>query len=1132
MNKIKEFGFTSWCIENRTAVYIFTIIITILGYQTFNKLPKEQFPDIVVPTIFVSTIHPGTTPGDVENLLTKPIEKQLKAISGVKKVSSQSIQDFSAITVEFNTDIDPDIAKRKVVDAVDKAKSDLPTDLKSDPVVQEISFSEFPIMQINVAGNYDLFKLKEFAENIKDEIETLKEITRVDMIGAPTKEIHIDLDIYKMQSAGITFGDIEGAIAQENINISGGEIRLEKLRRNIRVVGEYKTVDQINNLTIKNAYGNFLYLRDIADVKVSQKEKQDFARLDNKSVISLSVIKRAGQNLINASTEIEKKIEELKKTKLPKNLDIKITGDQADFTKNQLNDLINSVIIGFIFVVLILMFFMGTQQAIFVGLAVPLSSLLAILLMPSLGFTLNIVVMFAFLLSLGIVVDDAIVVIENTHRIFHLNKHLSIKEAAKMAAGEVLLPVFSGTLTTIAPFFPLMFWPGIIGEFMKYLPITLILTLFASLFVAFVINPVFAVDFMKEDNALSEEKRKKSFRKTLIILGLLMLLGYITKTWWLGNLMLVSIFVYLLNHYVLKNMIYKFQNKVLPAFMNKYKQLLTFFLKGSNPIKLLVSMFVMFIITFILFGIFTPKVGFFPDGDPNFTYVYIKAPIGTDASVTDSITKKVEKDVYKAINEFEPIVKSVISNIGIGAGDPQNPDRTVTPYKGKITVAYKQFNQRNGLSTSEAMDKIRAAMPKIPGVEITVDKDQGGPPQGKPINIEIAGEEFDSLIKISQRMTKLINSSGIQGIEELKSDLILNKPEIIVNIDREKAMRLGVSTVQAALTIRTAIYGKDISKFREADKESDIIIKLKDEYKKSPQDILNLLIAFRDMNTGRFNQIPLSAIADISFKTSFSGINRKNQKRLVTLSSNVLNGFNENEINGELKKLFETVNLPEGYTISQTGAQEDQKETGDFLGFAMLAALALVFLILVTQFNSVSKPFIIFVTIFLSLIGVLLGFIFTGQTMSIVMTGVGIVSLAGIVVKNGIILIEFTDELMSKGKRTIPTIIEASSTRLTPVLLTAATTVLGLVPLAIGLNINFITLFSHFDPDFFIGGDSVAFWGPLAWTIIFGLTFSSFLTLVVVPSMYLMIYKLKLSIKRKKQTKMIIENHKLAIINK
>jgi multidrug efflux pump len=1113
MSKIKEFAFTSWCIENRTSVYIFTIIISLMGYSIFNSLPKEQFPDIVVPTIFISTIHPGTTPSDVENLITKPIEKQVKAISGIKKVTSNSIQDFSAVTVEFNTDIDPDVAKQKVSDAVDKAKSDLPNDLKNDPVVQEIAFSEFPIMQINVAGNYDLFKLKDYADDIKDEVESLKEITRVDIIGAPTKEIHVDLDLYKMQSANITFQDVESAIAQENINVSGGEIRVNDLRRGVRVVGEFSNVDQIKDLVVKNAFGTSLYLRDIAEVKVSQKEKQDYARLNNKGVISLNVIKRAGQNLISASEEIERKIEGLKKTKLPSNLEITITGDQAEFTKNQLNDLINSVIIGFILVVLVLMFFMGVQQAVFVGLAVPISSLLAILLMPSLGFTLNIVVLFSFLLGLGIVVDDAIVVIENTHRIFHQGKH-DIKTAAKLAAGEVIIPVFAGTLTTIAPFFPLLFWPGIIGEFMKFMPITLILTLFASLFVAFVINPVFAVDFMSDDNKYVKKTFKQSYFKTIIVIAVIALIGYVSGNVGLGNFAVFIALLIVLYHFVIEPLIKWFQAKIIPAFINHYRNIITVIIAKKNPYKLMGSMVVLFFITLVIFGLRTPKVDFFPQGEPNFTYVYIKMPIGTDAAVTDSITKVIENKVNLAIEPSKNIVKSVISNVGIGAGDPQNPDRTTTPHKGKITVAYKQFNLREKISSQMVMEDIRKMIPKIPGVEITIDKDQGGPPQGKPISIELAGEEFDSLTYISQRITTLINNSGIEGIEDLKSDLVLNKPEISVNIDREKAMRQGVSTVQAALAIRTAIFGKDISKFRETDKESDIVIKLKDEYKQKPQDLMNLIIAFRDMASGQFKQIPLSSIANVSYSNTYSGINRKNQKRLVTLSSNVLTGFNANDINGEIRTLLSGYSLPEGYSVKLGGAQEDQAETGAFLGFAMLSALALVFLILVTQFNSVSKPIIIFITIFLSLIGVLLGFSISGQSMSIVMTGVGIIALAGIVVKNGIILIEFTNELKDRGYKTRHAIIEAASTRLTPVLLTAATTVLGLIPLAIGLNINFVTLFTKLDPDFFLGGDSVAFWGPLAWTIIYGLTFSSFLTLVVVPAMYLLFYRTGLRIDR------------------
>ncbi|HPH81104.1 MAG TPA: efflux RND transporter permease subunit, partial [Flavobacteriales bacterium] len=495
---IKYFKPTNWAINNSTAIYIFTVLISLAGIIIFQRIPKEKFPDIVVPTIFVSTIYPGASPEDIENLITKPVEKEVKSVSGIKKVTSNSIQDFSLVVVEFNTGIDVDVAKQKISNAVDKAKKDLPSDMKTDPSVQEVNFSEFPIMNINVNGEFPLDQLKRYAEDLKDKIETLPEITRVDIIGALTREVQVNVDLYRMQALGITFTDIERAVASENVNISGGEIRIDELRRTLRVRGEFSDVSQIGNILIRSARGNLAYLKDIAEVKDGYKDKQDFARLEGKPVITMNVIKRSGENLIDAADKIKVIIDEYKATKFPKGLDVTLTGDTSIETKTQLNDLVNTVIIGFVLVVIILMFFMGLQSAFFVGLAVPLSVLVALLFMPSLGFSMNVIVLFSFLLALGIIVDDAIVVIENTHRIFH-KYDFDIKTAAKAAAGEVFVPVLAGTLTTIAPFFPLLFWPGIVGDFMGYLPITLILTLFASLFVAFIMNSVFAVSFMKRD---------------------------------------------------------------------------------------------------------------------------------------------------------------------------------------------------------------------------------------------------------------------------------------------------------------------------------------------------------------------------------------------------------------------------------------------------------------------------------------------------------------------------------------------------------------------------------------------------------------------------------------------------------
>lgn len=1105
----KEFSITNWCVENKTTIYVFTFIVTIAGFFTYQNLPKEQFPDIVVPTIIVSTIHPGTSPEDVENLITKPLEKQLKAVTGVKRIKSNSIENFSLVTVEFTTGIEVPIAKQRVKDAVDRAGNELPSDLEKDPQIQEVEFSELPIMNINMAGNYPLDQLKIFAEDLQDEIEEMPEIKRADILGALNREIQINVDLYRMQAAGITFNDIQQAVKGENVNISGGELNVDNIRRNLRVSGEFKEVKSIGEIVIRSGSGASVLLKDIAEVKDSFEEKQDYSRLDNNPVITLNVIKRGGENLIVASDRIFETIERMKQSRFPQGLKITVTGDQSDRTRNELNDLINTVILGFIFVVLVLMFFMGTTDAIFVGLSVPLSSLMAFLIiyllgwfMPELKFSLNTVVMFAFLLALGIVVDDAIVVIENTHRIFHMNPDMPITKAAKMAAGEVFVPVLSGTMTNVAPFLPLLFWPGIVGEFMRYLPITLIATLFASLLVAFIMNPVFAVSFMKRD----EDGRVKPFRellRPLVVMALIAVVGYLVNVG-VGNFVVFMIVLYLINNYVLKPVIYRFQHGLLVRLKNSYRKLISFVIHSWRPVFFVAGAAVLFVLSIVIFVASKPKVEFFPSGQPDFVYVYNVLPIGTDAKVTDSVTHILEKRVFEVLGDNSPYVKSIITNVGgRSSGDPRNPDRVETPYKSKITIAFVDSEERLGISTYDILENIRKKMVGIPGTQISVERESTGPPTGKPISVEIAGEEFDELLKIQNQLTTAIQKSGIQGIEALTSDLKLNKPEITVEVDREKATREGISTAQIGLALRTALFGTEISKYREAKDEYKIMLRLKEANRNQIEKLLSLNIAYRDMGMGgAFRQVPLSSVAKVSYSSTYSSINRKNQERLVTLSSNVLTGYNANEIVQQIQQLIPSLDLPAGYTVRMGGEQEDQKETSNFLVVAFIGAVAFIFLILVTQFNSLSKPFIIFGTIVLSWIGVLLGFALTGMTMSIIMTGVGIIALAGIVVKNGIILIEFIDELRSRGYSTREAIIEGGATRLTPVLLTASAAVLGLIPLAIGMNINFVTMFTELNPEFFIGGDSSVFWGPLAWTIIFGLTISTFLTLIIVPAMY------------------------------
>lgn len=1107
----KEFGPTSWSIDNKTSIYILSIFISIAGIFSYNALPKEQFPDIVIPTIIVQTVYPGSSPKDIENLITKPLEKKIKSVSGVKKLKSNSIQDFSIITVEFDTDVKVDQAKQKVKDQVDKAKSDLPSDLKTDPIVQEINFSDMPVLYINISGDIDLQSLKRYAEMAKDKIESLPSITRVDIVGALDRELQVNLDLTAMATSGLTMDDVTRAIQYENMRISGGNIDVDKMQRSLSVSGEFRSKEEIENIVIRSGTGATLYLRDVADVVDGYKEKESYARLEGKNVITLNVVKRAGENLIEASDKCHEIVKELQDNgSYPKEMEVVFTGDQSVKTRTTVHDLINTIIIGFILVTVILMFFMGATNAIFVGLSVPLSCFIAFLVMPTIGFSLNMIVLFAFLLALGIVVDDAIVVIENTHRIFH-KERLPIKEAAKKAAGEVFMPVLSGTMTTLAPFIPLAFWKGIVGKFMFFLPVTLIITLLASLLVAYIINPVFAVDFMEDEHAEEDHaKTARGVKRTTIVLGVVAILGYLLGGFGAGNFILTLLGVYLLHHYWLRHVIVVFQTKTWPGVQNAYERVVRYLLDGSRPRKTIFATIALLIFSFVITAVRKPGVVFFPQADPNFTYVYLTLPTGTTAKHTDSILKIAEKRVFKAIGQNNPLVESVISNVAVGATDPNSGDRTTASNKGKITVAYVDFEKRDGGSTMAMLKKIRESIGTIAGAEIVVEQERNGPPVGKAVNIEIRGDEFESLVSTATKLKTYLDNKKIAGVEELKTDFISSKPEIIIKIDRERANRFGISTAQIGMALRGSIYGTEASKFKDENDDYPIMVRVKKLDANNLDALLNMRITYRDMVAGgMIRQVPLSSVASAEYSNTYGGINRMNQKRVITLASNVLAGYQPNEVVSQVNAAIESFDKPSDIQVIMTGEQEQQAETGAFLGNAMLASLALILIILVTQFNSITKPLLILSEIFLSLIGVLLGFAIFNKDFSVVMTGIGIVALVGIVVRNGILLVEFTDLLREQGATLKAAIIEAGRTRMTPVLLTASATILGLVPLAVGLNMDFATLFSELNPHIYFGGDNVAFWGPLSWTMIYGLGFATFLTLILVPCMYYLNEKFK-----------------------
>ncbi len=1130
---MKEFKPSSWSIDNKTSIYVLAVFLSIAGFMAYQSAPKEQFPEIVFPQMYVITIHPGTAPADMENTITKPLEKELKAVVGVKNIKSTSYQDYSSITVEFNTNVDIPVAKQRVKDAIDKADNELPQDLEKDPQVIEVDVSQVPIMNVNVSGNYDLDKLKKFSEDLEDRIESMKEITRVDLVGALDREIQINVDKYKMEAADVTLGDVERAVAYENMTISGGLLSVNGQKRNISIKGEFDTPLQLENIIIRSGSGAQIYLKDIATIEDSHKEKESFARLEGQNVITLNVIKRSGENLINAADKIEAIIDEMKEKNFPSDLKITITGDQSATTRVTLHDLNNTIIIGFILVTIILMFFMGTTNAMFVGLSVPISMFITFSmglpvwgLLADKNITMNMIVLFSILLALGIVVDDAIVVIENTHRIFENGKK-PIKQAAKEAAGEVFLPVLSGTLTTLAPFFPLMFMPGVTGKFIWFLPVTLIVMLFSSLISAYIFNPVFAVDTMKPHDHHESKKITKSFKITSLVFLALAAIFYIAGNHGMGNFTITIYALVLLNKFILGGMITSFQDKWWPKVQNGYAKLLTWSLTRYRPIFLLIATVALFFFSLMLAG--KLRSSFFPQAEPNFIFAYIEMPIGTDQVITDSITKIVENRMMGVLGTKNSMVESVISNVGKNAGDPNVLDMSTTPHKGKVTVAFVEFSKRNGKSTAEYLSAFRKVVKGIPGATIIVDQEKGGPPTGKPVNIEVAGDDYDELIKTSEQLIRYLNEKGVGGIEELKSDVLKNNPEIVVEIDREKANREGVSTAQIALEIRTALFGKEISKYREDNDEYDIYLRFKEDQRKDIESLLNSKITYRDMNMGGvIRQIPFSSFAKVHYSNTYGGINRKNQKRVITVASNILAGFSNNQVVADIQKALPDFPAPESVSIKMTGEQEDQAETSNFIGTAMLISIGIILLILVLQFNSISKPLIILTEIFFSMIGVFLGFYIFDMEVSIFMTGIGIVALAGIVVRNGILMVEFTEVLEKQGMPTLEAIIHAGRTRMTPVLMTASATILGLVPLAVGLNIDFVTLFTDLNPHLFFGGDSVAFWGPLSWTMIFGLGFATFLTLILVPVMYLLVYKIKLRVY--KNRKPVVAEHQASNI--
>tara|TARA_B100000929_G_scaffold264012_1_gene230179 strand:- start:4939 stop:8409 length:3471 start_codon:yes stop_codon:yes gene_type:complete len=1143
-NLDKEFKLSSWAIDNKMTVYVIIAIIMLGGLLSYYGMPREAFPEIVETKIYVSSVNPGNSAEDVEKFITEPLEEEFNNIAGIKEITSTTLQDYSIVIVEFEEDISVDVAKTKVKDKVDlvKAETTWPTldnGAKVEPNIFDLNISEeMPILNINLTGDYPVQELKTYAEYLQEKIELLPQIKEASIRGAEDMEVEIAVDVYKMSASQVSFDNIINAVSMENKTISAGNIITSGVEKNIRIVGEIQDPKELENVIVKREGGN-IFLKDIAEINFKEKDPTTFAREYGEPVVMLDIKKRGGKNMIEAVEDIKKIIATEQEDYLPENLHISYSNDQSTQTQTQVDDLVNNIIFGVILVVLVLMFFLGFRNALFVGLAIPLSMFLSYIVLSSLGFTLNTMVLFALVMGLGMLVDNGIVVVENVYTL--MDEGMPRRQAAKQGLGEIAWPIIASTATTLAAFFPLGLWPGTIGKFMVIFPITLSIVLGSSLFVALIINSMLTSEFMKTEE--EEITKKKLIRLSLILgaLGIVLLLGGflldIGAFRGIGNILILLVILLWLYKYVLTKAISYFQYTALKKLENRYENTLKYALSGKRAYAFFFGTVIMLILSFILIGAVQPNVLFFPENEPKQIITYIEYPEGTDIQKTNQLTKQVEKRIYDVIQKYNDdgynyMVESAISQVGEGAGNPQTDggQQNEMPHKGKITLSMREFNERRGVRSSDVMEEIRAAVHGFPGASIIVEKDAAGPPAGYPINIEIKGEDYEEMLAEAENMRSYIQRLSIEGIEELKIDVNKSKSELEVIVDRRKAGQLGVSTVAVGQTLRRAIYGEEVSTYKEGDDDYEVNVRFNEKFRYDENALFNQPITFRDQNNGQLVQVPISALVNTEVASSFSSIKRKDLKRVITVYSNVLGDYNANEIVQQLKTELQNYELPEDMSFAFTGEQEEQADNMAFLLKALLIAIGGILLILVAQFNSISKPIIIISAVVLSLVGVFFGLIIFQMDFVIIMTMMGIISLAGIVVNNAIVLIDYTQILIDRKKNELgleddelltraqyfDCIVRGGKSRLRPVLLTAITTVLGLIPLAIGLNIDFFGLMIDYDPRIYIGGDNVIFWGPLAWTVIFGLVFATFLTLIVVPVMFYLVNRAKVKTRDKK----------------
>ncbi len=1067
-------------VTNRISVMVLTVIILVVGIYSYISLPRESDPDITIPYVFVQTDYRGVSASDIETAITIKIEKKLKGLDKVKNISSVSSQGLSQINIEFLPGTDIDEVLTKVKDKVDEARNDLPTDLENEPSVYEVNISEMPIVVYSLAGDCGPRRLKKIADDLKDDIEGVPGVLEVEITGGQDREIRIEVDTDKLAYYKIPITSLQNAVVSENQNTSGGAITLGHGRYQLKVPGEFETPEEILTIVVATHQGRPIYLKDVATVVDGIKEETSRSRLNGVDAINISVKKRVGENIIAISDKIDAIVRQAQKT-FPKNTTVTKLMNKSRDIKLMVADLENNIISGLILVVAVLLVALGFRNALLVGLAIPFSMFLSFSVLQALGITLNMVVLFSLTLALGMLVDNAIVIIENIYR--YMQQGVPRLEAAMKATGEVAWPVIGSTLTTLAAFFPMIFWPGIMGEFMRYLPITLMVTLASSLFVAMVINPAMCAYFMRAKSAdttaetLTPEQIQARGEDPIEIKGI-----------WLSS----------------------------------YARLLKTAL--DHKVAVLLASFVVLVLFFqvwmLTVGVEKP-VEFFPAIDPGSAYVNIDTPEGADLEFIDQTVRQVEMAIsgsestdYKTavalqehetndgtvfmapthINNIEHMYTRMVQNAGgSSVFDSNLPNH--------IGLQFIEFEHRKS-PTKKDLEEIRKRVALIPGVRITVDELKEGPPTGPPINIEICGDNFKVLSKIAERIKTTLKT--ISHVEDIRDDYQGEVPAVQVHIDRQKTALFGLTTSAIGNALKIAYNGLDVSTYYEGDEDYDIMVVLSEPDRKVSDILQKLMIPAPN---GQI--VPLTTLATIEYSGTLGDIVRKNHERVVTVKANV----DETKVPGSVARMqaeekLRDMKLPLGYTCQFTGENEEQEDAEKFLSKAFLIALFLIFLILVTLFNSVIQPAIILTSVVLSFGGAFWGLTVIGSPFGIIMTGVGIISLAGVVVNNAIVLIDYTNKLRASGRSIRDAATAAGATRLRPVLLTAVTTILGLLPMVTGISYDFHVMALS------LSSESSQWWRSMAIVVIFGLLIATLLTLVVVPTLYTLIEESKLILSR------------------